>query len=212
MRREPMAVAHRSPSTAPRGPSDTVKAAVTAGLLAYLVALVLTILGDSSSGSSTLVRTLKGRLFAPVLVPAWLDLGFDHHLTHGLPEDADHALELRPLGGGPDDEIELPGAVGGERAARWRRLAKAIAAGGAGDPAVLAAAVGRGAFADLDREDVRVRVVRWPLPERDDPATATEPVPVYTARVRVVDGEVQLIKSEPRGELAPLLRAREAAP
>jgi hypothetical protein len=37
-------------------------------------------------------------------------------------------------------------------------------------------------------------------------------VPVYTARVRVVDGEVQLIKSEPRGELAPLLRAPEAAP
>lgn len=132
-----------------------------------------------------------------MLVPAWLDLGFDHHLTHGLPEDADHSLELRPWGGGPDDAIALPGAVRGERAARWRRLAKAIATGGAGDPAVLAAAVGSGAFADVGREDVQVRVVRLPLAERDDPV-ATEPVPVYTGRVRNVDGEVQLIKSEPR--------------
>lgn len=208
-----MAALARPSSAAPRGPSDAVKAAVTVALGVYLVGLVLTILGNSTSGASPLVRTIKGRLFAPLLVPAWLDLGFDHHLTHGVPEDADHALELRPWGAnGADDTIELPGAVGGERAARWRRLAKAIATGGAGDPAVLAAAVGRGAFADLGREDVRVRVVRWPLPERDDSRTGVAPVPIYTARVRVVDGEVQLIKSEPRGELAPLVRPREATP
>lgn len=207
-----MAAAPRSLPSDPRSPSDAVKAVVTAALGFYLVGLVLTILGNSTSGSSALVRTIKGRLFAPVLVPAWLDLGFDHHLTHGMPEDADHALELRPWGdAGAEDTIDLPGAARGERAARWRRLAKAIATGGAGDPAVLAAAVGRGAFADLGREDVRVRVVRWPLRERND-AAAAEPAPVYAARVRLVDGEAQLIKGEPRGELAPLVQPAEAAP
>ena len=205
-----MAAAPRSPRSHERSPSDAVKAAVTAAIGVFLVGLVLTILGNSTSGSSALVRTIKGRLFAPLLVPVWLDLGFDQHLTHGMPEDADHALELRPWGAsGSDDMIELPGTATGERAARWRRLAKAIATGGAGDPAVLAAAVGRGAFADLGREDVRVRVMRRPLRERN--AATPEPAPVYAARVRVVDGEVQLIKVEPRGELAPLVKPAEAA-
>jgi hypothetical protein len=208
-----MSDSHAPRSAAPRGPSDAVKAVVTVALGVYLVGLGLTILGNSASGSSKLVRTIKGRLFAPWLQPAWLDLGFEHHLTHGVPEDADHALEIEAWGGRDADAvIELPGGAGGERAARWRRLAKAIAVGGAGDPAVLAAAVGRGAFADLGSEDVRVRVVRWPLPERAGPPADEEPLPVSTARVRVVDGEVQLIKSEPRGELAPLIRDRETAP
>lgn len=200
-------------STGPRGPSDAVKAIVTVALGVYLVGLGLTILGNSASGPSALVRTIKGRLFAPWLQPAWLDLGFEHHLTHGVPDDADHALELEAWDGrGGDAAIVLPDDAGGERAARWRRLAKAIAVGGAGDPAVLAAAVGRGAFADLGSEDVRLRVVRWPLPERAGPPSDDEPLPIYTARVRVVDGTLQLIKREPRGELAPLIRGREIAP
>lgn len=207
-----MSDSHVPRSGAPRRPSDAVQAVATVALGVYLVGLGLTILGNSASGSSALVRTVKGRLFAPWLQPAWLDLGFDHHLTHGVPEDADHALELAAWGGGGDAVIELPGAARGERAARWRRLAKAIAVGGAGDPAVLAAAVGRGAFADLGRDDVRVRVVRWPLPEPAGPPVDVGPAPVYTARVRVVDGDVQLIKSEPRGELAPLVRPGGAAP
>ena len=194
-------------------PSDAVRAAVTVALGVYLVGLLLTVLGNSSSGSSALVRTIKGRLFAPWLVPAWLDLGFEHHLTHGVPEDADHALEIRATDPMRSEAVlRLPGAVGGERAARWRRLARAIATGGAGDPAVLAAAVGRGAFAALDAQDVRVRVLRRPLPERGAAADDGDPRQVYAARVRLVDGELQLLPSEPRGEVAPLVRPREAGP
>jgi chloramphenicol 3-O-phosphotransferase len=194
--------------------SEVVRATVTVALAVYLVGLLLTVLGNSSSGSSALVRTIKGRLFSPWLVPAWLDLGFEQHLTHGVPEDADHALEIRRAGERRGDEAILlfPGAVGGERAARWRRLARAIATGGAGDPAVLAAAVGRGAFAALDAQDVTVRVLRRTLPERDGPADDGTPRQAYAARVRIVDGELQLIGSEARGELAPLRRAGEAAP
>lgn len=195
-------------------PTDAVRAAVTVALGVYLVGLLLTVLGNSSSGSSALVRTIKGRLFAPWLVPAWLDLGFEHHLTHGVPEDADHALEIRPTEPMRSEAtvLRLPGAGGGERAARWRRLARAITTGGAGDPALLAAAVGRGAFAELDTQDVRVWVLRRPLPERDAAPAAGDPRRVYAARVRLVDGELQLLPSEPRGEVAPLVRPRMAVP
>ena len=201
-------------STPSAVPSDAVRAAVTVALGVYLVGLLLTVLGNSSSGSSALVRTIKGRLFSPWLVPAWLDLGFEQHLTHGVPEDADHAVEIGRFGAtrGEADVIRLPGDARGERAARWRRLARAIATGGAGDPAVLAAAVGRGAFTDLDAQDVNVRVLRRPMPEREGPPDEGTPRQVYAARVRLVDGELQLIGSEARGELAPLRRSGEAAP
>ena len=206
-----MADPRSTPSTVP---SDAIRAAVTVALGVYLVGLLLTVLGNSSSGSSALVRTIKGRLFSPWLVPAWLDLGFEQHLTHGVPEDADHTVEIRRFGAtrNETDVIRLPGDAHGERAARWRRLARAIATGGAGDPAVLAAAVGRGAFADLDAQDVTVRVLRRPLPERDGPPDDGTSRQVYAARVRLVDGELQLIGNEARGELAPLRRSGEAAP
>lgn len=206
-----MAAQRSSPSAVP---SDAVRAAVTLALGVYLCGLLLTVLGNSSSGSSALVGRIKGRLFAPWLVPAWLDLGFEHHLTHGVPEDADHALEIRPTDPMRSEAavLRLPDAARGERAARWRRLARAIATGGSGDPAVLAAAVGRGAFAALDAQDVRVRVLRRSLPERGAAPDDGEPRQVYAARVRIVDGELQLLPSEPRGEVAPLVRPREATP
>ncbi|MCS5678924.1 MAG: hypothetical protein NZ603_03410, partial [Acidimicrobiales bacterium] len=86
-------------------------------------------MGNSVSGSSALVRTLKGRLFSPWLAPAWLDLGFDHPLTYGRPEDADHLIDIRVSGGaaGPAETLRLPGTRQGERAARWRRLARRTA-------------------------------------------------------------------------------------
>jgi hypothetical protein len=69
---------------------------------------------------------------------------------------------------------------------------------------LLAAAVGQGMFDNLGAEDLVVSVVRTPLADRDGPPTA--PVPAYSARIRMVGGEVQLIRSEPRGEVAPLVR------
>ena len=196
-------MSHPQPTT-PAAPSVRVQAAVTVTLGVYLFGLLLTVLGNSSSGSSALVRTLQARLFAPWLAPAWLDLGFDMPLTHGLPEDADHGLEIRRTAGPRDEPLRLPGDRGGERAARWRRLARGIAGGAAGDPATLAAGVGRGAFTVLGGEDVRLRVVRSPLPERGAPAGPATPQQAYAARVRLVEGELQLIATEPRGELAPL--------
>lgn len=208
-----MADREASRSPASRRPSETAQAAVSVALAVYLVGLVLAIAGNSESGSSALLRTVKSRLFTPWMAPVWLDLGFDHPLTYGMPEDADHTLELGGWGDvGPP--VLRPGTLSGERAARWRRLARRIAVAATADTAApLAAGVGSGGFAALGTEDVVVRVVRTPLEARVSTAAAASPAQVYAARVRLVGGETQLLElggAAKRGELAPVLDRRSA--
>lgn len=195
---------------------DAVHAAVTVGLAALIVGLVLSVAANSGSGASPLVRTIKERLFAPWLAPAWLDLGFEHPLTYGLPEDGDHMLEIRRRkeAGVAATALVFPGPFRGERAARWRRLARAVATATAqenDDGPRLAAALGAGSFGRLGVDDVTVRILRWPVPERNVVPPAA-PVEISTARVRRVGDDLQLIKEEPAGEVAPLLRPDRGRP
>jgi len=194
-----------SRSTAPA--SETVRGIVTVALVFYLGGLLLAVAGNTASGASALVRTIKSRLFSPLLVPAWLDLGFDVPLTYGLPEDADHSIELQDVRG-TGAARRLPGLeFGGERAARWRRLARAIAAGDVlGDvPSHLATAVAAAGFSDLGTEDVTIRVVRPVLPEPRAVGGATRFERPLEARVRRVGGELQLIRKEEVAAVAPLV-------
>jgi hypothetical protein len=186
-------------------PSTVTRAVATVAIALYL--LLLSIAGNTGSGSSAVVRTVKSRLFAPWMVPAWLDLGFDYRLTYGGEEDGDFQIEVRRRGHEATEPLLLPGRLTGERAARWRRLARALAADDADRAGVLAAAVGRGMFGKLGSEDLVVRVLRTPLADRGGQPPAA--VQVYAARVRMVGGEVQLIRAEPRGEVAPLVRPGE---
>ena len=185
-------------------PSAVTQAAVTVALAVLLLGLVLSIAGNTGSGSSAVVRTIKSRLFAPWMVPPWLDLGFEYRLTHGSDEDGDFRIEVRRQGDGKVTPVRLPGRLTGERAARWRRLARSIAVEDADRDGLLAAAFGRGMFDEVGAEDVTVRVLRTPLVDRGGPPTA--PVQASSARVRMVGGELQLIRAEPRGEVAPLVR------
>jgi len=190
--------------------SEAVRAAVTGAILLCLVGIVLGIAGNSDSGSSALVRTVKGRLFSPWLTPPWLDLGFDYRLTYGSPEDSDHALEVRRHGDDRGAGVNLPGILTGERAARWRRLARSIGADvdDADRDGLLAAAVGRGTFDELGSQDVLVRVTRTPPTDRGGPPPAA--ATAYAARVRMAAGELQLLRQEARGEVAPLVRPEAA--
>jgi len=200
-------------------PTETVRAAVTVMLGVYFFGLALCVAGNSASGPSALVRTIKSKLFSPWMVPPWLDLGYDAKLTHGLPDDADHRLEVRRQDAAAAIKpLTLPTAeMWGERGRRWRRLARATVTAEQ-DPdreGLLPAAIAAGLFDDLGTEDVSIRVLRQVRPERLE-AAATGTVPparfeqAYAARVRRVAGELQLFKSEAREELAPLVR--EAAP
>lgn len=206
------------PPHPPGAAAELTRAAVTFALAVYLFGLVLCVVGNTSSGASPLVRTIKSRLFSPVLVPAWLDLGFDYPFTYGLPEDADHVLEVSPFGD-PAARRRFPAGLDGERASRWRRLARAIAdTGGDADRAArLAAGAAAASFGDLGA-DVRVRVLRRVRAEvgAADPGRLEE---AYAARVREVAGEIQLIRDEAAGAVAPLVSPRpgpagktEAAP
>lgn len=203
------------PSPAPWRLSETTQAAVSVAIGVYLVGLVLSILGNSVSGSSALVRTIKGRLFSPWMTPAWLDLGFDHPFTYGRPEDSDHVLEVRDHAAAGADAAEsvirFPATRTKERASRWRRLARSIAMATAEDAAApLAAGVGEASFALIGSEDLTVRVLRQTVAERTAPRQPPRFEPVYAARVRRVDGELQLVELGDDGkrvELAPLTAA-----
>lgn len=190
-------------------PSGLVRRLVGTAIVFYLAGLLLTMLANTDAGTSRLVRTLKARLFAPWMVPAWLDLGFATPLTYGEPEDADHRIEIGPHDARPGSPpaLVLPGALHGERAARWRRLARAIASAGTTeeDAADLAAAVAAWSFSRLGCADVDLRVMRSARPGRDEPAAAMADEPAFAARVRRVAGDLQLLKVEPRGEVAPLV-------
>ena len=199
----------------PSPPSETVCAAVTVAVGVYLVGLVLSMLGNTISGGSPLVTTIKNRLFAPWMVPAWLDLGFDYRLTYGLEEDADHVIEVRPFAGSrAATVIQLPASQTGEQARRWRRLARSVVtlADDSDRESLLPTAIATGLMTEAGSDDVLVRIVRQPLPERTGSPAA--PQQAFAARVRLVDGEPQLIRQEPRGEVAPVVRppAEEATP
>jgi len=200
--------------TPPSSPSEAVRAGITVALGLYLVGLGLCVAGNSTSGGSALVRTVKAKLFSPWMTPLWLDFGYDTRLTHGLAEDGDHRFEIRRLDAPASSEpVVLPGpALRGERAARWRRLARATAVSER-DPereALVPTAVGQGVFMPWSTSDVSLRVLRHLPPDRRDVLDGLADVAgrheqAYAGRVRLVDGEVQLITSTPREELAPLL-------
>ena len=199
---------------------ETLRGLATLLLGLYLVGLFLCVAGNTASGTSLLIGTVKDRLFAPWMVPLWLDLGHDTRLTYGLPEDADHHLEIRLAGkpagkreGQPTAALRFP-AQGdhSERAARWRRLAAAavLSEEDAEQAGVLPAAIGAGSFAAAGDDDLEIRIVRSVPP---DYASARSPRITETAlevRVRRRDGELQLIPIPPAEAVAPLIDAAPA--
>ena len=94
------------------------------------------------------MRAIHTRLFSPWMTPPWLDLGYDTKLTYGLPDDADHRIEVRRQGAPATARPLVLPADGmlGERARRWRRLARAavIAEQDPDRESLLPAAIGAG--------------------------------------------------------------------
>lgn len=208
--RHPLAIVMSPrPGEETAAPSAPARRLVSTAIVCYLAGLLLTMLANTDAGTSRLVRTLKARLFSPWMVPAWLDLGFATPLTYGEPADADHRIEIGPHGGQPGTPpaVVLPGELRGERAARWRRLARAIASAETAeeDAADLAAAVAAWSFARLGCADVDLRVMRSARPGRAEPAASVADERAFAARVRRVADELHLLKVEPRGEVAPLV-------
>ena len=197
-------------------PGDTLRAVATAALVLYLVGLGLCVSTNTSSGTSALLGGIKERLFAPWMVPAWLDLGHDRHLTYGIPEDGDYHVEIVPRGAGART-IRLPEARDRSgRAARLRRLARAWAtAEEEGDEVAgpLAEAIGAAALDLAGAGDVVVRVKRTLIPDHASAAAGPTVESVVSGRARVVgdgdDAELEWIPLPPAEELAPLVERPE---
>lgn len=185
---------------------------ISVALVVYLFGVVLTVAGNSGSGSSAIVRTIKARLFSPWMVPLWLDLGFDERLTYGQPDDAEHTLEVAAWpGDGSRNAVRFPdGAATGLRAVRWRTLAGWLEPGRVDEDltGLLQTAVATALFDDLAADDVRVRSLRVRMPERATfPAasTAAEQEEASAARVRLIAGSVQLLPVESERDVAPVV-------
>ena len=194
----------------------SVRGPATMLLVVYLVGLGLCVAANTASGTSRVVGTLKDRLFAPWMVPLWLDLGHDTRLTYGLPEDADHHVEIRRAGSpparpgkGPATAVLRFPATGdhSERGARWRRLAVATvrAEEDAEQAGVLPAAIGAGLFRAAGDDDLEVRIVRRVAPDYESARSLRRDETALEVRVRRRDGELQLIPLPPAEEVAPLV-------
>ncbi len=203
--------AGRGPVPDPGALQETLRGPATLLLGLYLVGLFLCVAGNTASGTSLLIGTVKDRLFAPWMVPLWLDLGHDTRLTYGLPEDADHHLEIRPAGKGmgrPPATLRFPAQRDhSERGARWRRLAAAavLAEEDAEQAGVLPAAIGAGSFNAAGDDDLEIRIVRSVPPDYESARSPSGTETALEVRVRRRDGELQLIPLPPAEEVAPLI-------
>jgi hypothetical protein len=194
-------------------PSEGFRGFVSIALTLYLLGFTLTVACNSSSGSSTLLRTVKSKLFSPWMVPLWLDIGFDERLTYGQIDDADYLIMVEPWeSSGEDMSIRLPAkGASGVAAARWRQLASWLEPGMVPEDVagLLPSAMAENLFDDVGAEDVRVRTMRVVLTDREEFSAedAAEPqyAPVAVARVRRVAGSVQLLPVEQERDVAPVV-------
>lgn len=184
-------------------------------LCLYILGFALSVACNSGSGASLLASTVKSRLFSPWMVPLWLDIGFDEHLTYGQAEDADRVIEVQPWAGG--DAVRFPRAgASGIAAARWRTLAgwlepEMVPEEVAG---LLPTAIAESLFDELGSDDLRVRVLRMAMPERavfvaETHAPSFEQA--FAARVRRVAGTVQLLPVEEQRDVAPVVTPAQPA-
>lgn len=194
-------------------PSEGVRGIISILLSLYLLGFVLTVAGNSGSGASLFVRTVKSKLFSPWMVPLWLDLGFDYRLTYGQLEDADHLIVVEPWDGPIDGKtVRFPAAASsGVAAQRWRTLAgwlepESVPEEVAG---LLPTAVAESLFDELGSEDLRVRCLRVAMPERSAFSTAASGdravEQAAVVRVRRVAGNVQLLPVEEQRDVAPVV-------
>jgi hypothetical protein len=203
----------------PRIPGEMLRGIISVALCVYLFGVVLTVAGNSGSGSSALVRNIKARIFSPWMVPLWLDLGFDERLTYGQLDDAQHVLELAAWPGGENaSTVRFPAITAtGVGATRWRTLAAWLEPGRMDEDltGLLQTSIATAAFSDLGTEDLRVRSLRVGMPER-----ATFPImspenawdEASAARVRRIAGGVQLLPVEAPRDLAPIVPLQSSPP
>jgi hypothetical protein len=183
------------------------RACATVFLAIYFTALGLTVACNTSSGSSLLLSVVKGKLFSFWLVPPWLDLGFDYPLAYGQQSDAAHYLELREHG--KENWIKLSGInENHSQSIRWQRLLRSVVASEeeAGREGLLPAGFSEAAFSLCESDDIVLRIFVQPRPERQLPLDNPAPIVLYEARLRkLAGGDIQLIKSEHRREMAPVI-------
>jgi len=183
------------------------RSVATLVLVIYFIGLGLSVACNTGSGSSLLLGVVKERLFSFWKVSPWLDLGFDYFFTYGQQTDATHCLELRRHGDTGWITMSRPSVRGGE-SIRWQRLLHSVLASEEDltREGLLPAGFSEAAFAVCKSDDIDLRILVQHRPERQLPIKVSAPIVLYQARIRrVADNDIQLIKSESRQEMAPVV-------
>ena len=96
---------------------------------------------------------------------------------------------------------------------RWQRLLRSvIAAKKRRQEGLLAEGFSGAAFTVCESNDIDLRILVQPRPERQQPIDTPAPSVLYEARVRkLAGGDIQLIKSESRQEMAPVISGSSGA-
>jgi hypothetical protein len=91
---------------------------------------------------------------------------------------------------------------------RWQRLLRSAIASEEDltREGILPAGFSKAAFTVCESDDIDLRILVLPRPERQAPINAPTPIVLYQARIRRIDdNDIQLIKSESRREMAPVV-------
>ena len=183
------------------------RSVATLVLVIYFIGLGLSVACNTGSGSSLLLGVVKERLFSFWKVSPLLDLGFDYFFTYGQQTDATHCLELRRHGDTGWITMSRPSVRGGE-SIRWQRLLYSVIASEENltKEGLLPAGFSEAAFVVCKSDDIDLRILVQHRPERQLPIKVPAPIVLYQARIRrVADNDIQLIKSESRQEMAPVV-------
>ena len=183
------------------------RSVATLVLVIYFIGLGLSVACNTGSGSSLLLGVVKERIFSFWKVSPWLDLGFDYFFTYGQQTDATHCLELRRHGDTGWITMSRPSVRGGE-SIRWQRLLYSVIASEENltKEGLLPAGFSEAAFVVCKSDDIDLRILVQHRPERQLPIKVSAPIVLYQARIRrVADNDIQLIKSESRQEMAPVV-------
>lgn len=204
---------------APAMPSETVQSLVSLAIVLHLIVVVLAVSANlQPSPLQQRLLTVLGVYLQPLGLQLSTPVGHrNYHLTHGLPWQGEAWLEVEILEGSAAGDIyRIPGDAGGARGRQLARMMTFYASEGTGleeQLAKLARGVGRHVLVSREQQAGLVRVMTRRPPSLGEMQSGTRPDPnapqyldtLYEARVWLDrDGDVQLLRRDAAGQVAPL--------
>jgi hypothetical protein len=201
---------HSSPSS-PVHPSQNVRTLLSFLLFLHLFALAVAVTSSNDRSSQLELGLRKTPLLRPYLQTLFMDLPYTYHLTSGISDfqvnDAEMWIEVE-LNTRPGEPVRIPPADGLEPRQRFNRAESLVrtTASLVGQPdreSVLPAAIAASLLHRHGATGGTIRIMRRNLPLEAFTAIPSTQRTMYEARILLVGGQVELLKTEAASESAP---------